>query len=228
MHAMTGYIKKSIQRITGKWKTRGNGNVSWLLVISLFIISSSVSCAQSGQGDAKWLIKALNIKEGSVVAEIGAGNGRMTIAMAKEVGPSGKVYTSELGADSVEYLRDAVNSAEVSNTTVVEGHPMRTNFPEACCDALFMRRVYHHFDDPAAMNKSIWQALKPGGRLAIIDFEPRGTESSDAGGRDSESFQHHGVSKENVIEELRSAGFTLVNSEEGSDRNIYIVMQKQE
>lgn len=221
---MRNYTNKFTQWIAGSRKGVG-GIINWacLLVFYLLMISTSVSCAQE---DNDWLVKSLNIKEGSVVAEIGAGNGRNTLAVAEEVGPSGKVYSSELSADSVEYLQDVVSSAQASNVTVVQGHPARTNFPEACCDALFMRNVYHHFDNPAAMNKSIWESLKPGGRLAIIDFEPSGSESSDAEGRDSETFQHHGVSRENVIEELQKAGFTLVSSEERSGRDIYIVMQK--
>ncbi|MCW9705474.1 class I SAM-dependent methyltransferase [Fodinibius salsisoli] len=200
----------------------------YLGVFLLIMTTTTISCAQSVDEDAKWLIEELNIQQEDVVAEMGSGNGRLTMEVARHVGPSGHVYSSELGADSVQYLQDVVNKAEVSNVTVVEGHPTKTNLPKECCNVLFMRRVYHHFDDPAAMNKSIWQSLKPGGRVAIIDFAPSGTERSDPEERDCSSFEHHGVTKETVVEELKNAGFQLVSAEERSGGDIYVVVQKME
>jgi ubiquinone/menaquinone biosynthesis C-methylase UbiE len=189
-------------------------------------MATSVACAQDE--DTNWLIENLNIEKGTNVAEIGAGNGRLTLQVARHVGSSGQIYSSELSADSVEYLRDVVESDPVSNVKVIKGHPTRTNFPKECCDALFMRRVYHHFDDPVAMNKSIWQSLKPGGRVAIIDFSPSGGEQGDPEERDCSSFEHHGVTKETVVDEFQEAGFKLVSSEERSGGDIYVVMQKRE
>jgi hypothetical protein len=55
--------------------------------------------------------------------------------------------------------------------TVIEGAAASANLPAACCDAIFLRHVYHHLGDYGAFNKSLQSALKPGGRLAIIDFE---------------------------------------------------------
>lgn len=225
MPSMIKFVNEGKQLFFNRYTIK-NRRQEWLLALCLVVIFSLVSCAQSVQEDAEWLKEALEIKEGSVVAEIGAGNGYMTLTLAEEVGSSGHVYSSELGADSVQFLRDVVQSDPVSNVTVIEGDPTKTNFPKECCDALFMRNVYHHFDDPAAMNQSIRESLKPGGRLAIIDFAPSSSESSDAKGRDAEDFQHHGVSKETVIDELQKAGFTLLSSEERSDRDIYIVVQK--
>ena len=197
-----------------------------LVFTMLFVVTSvTLSCAQSETNDAEWFIDVLEIEEGSVVAEIGAGDGSLTLAMARQVGPEGHVYSSELGADSVQYLQNVVNNTQLSNVTVIKGHPNRTNFPERCCNALFMRRVYHHFEDPSAMNQSIWNALKPGGRIALIDFEPRETESSDSGNRSL--GPQHGVTLETVINELRKAGFTRISSEEGAGRNIHVVMEKE-
>jgi predicted methyltransferase len=191
----------------------------------LVILATTVSCAQSAKDNADWLIDVLDISEGSVVAEMGAGDGSLTLALAEGVGPEGQIYSSELGADSVQYLQDVVDSAPASNVTVVQGQADQTNFPGECCNALFMRRVYHHFKDPSAMNQSILESLKPGGRLAIIDFAPRSTESTDPA--DRASGQHHGVTEDTVVKELKEAGFTLVSSER-KGRNVYVVMQKKE
>jgi SAM-dependent methyltransferase len=85
-----------------------------------------------------------------------------------------------------------------------------TNLPPACCDGIFMRTVYHHFQDPTAMLESLHASLKPDGRLAIIELEPRGLwhllgsppETPDRGG--------HGIAKDALVQEVTgSRRFTL-------------------
>lgn len=195
----------------------------WLPVV-LIVMASAPVIAQNYTSDVNWLIDVLELKEGSVVADIGAGDGDQTLEIARYVGPEGRVYSTELGTESVEQLREAVEATLVTNVTVIEGAPAQTNLPEQCCDALFLRRVYHHFTDPASMNESLWHSLKPGGRLAVIDFIPSGSESADPDGRSSGS--QHGVTSETVIDELRQAGFILISNEQRSGRDIYVVMEK--
>lgn len=196
----------------------------FLILVSLVTLAG-VATAQDYSTDVNWLIEVLNIEKGSTVADIGAGDGDQTLAIARHVGSGGHVYSTELGSESLQELRSEIEEASAENVTVIEGDPNQTNLPEECCDALFMRRVYHHFNDPASMNKSLWRSLKPGGRIGIIDFEPRGSEA-DPGGRASGS--QHGVTAETVIEELRQAGFKLISSEQHSGRDIYVVMMKPE
>lgn len=195
---------------------------SFLLML---LMSASLSCAQApgGTSDINWLINVLELKEGSVVADIGAGDGDQTIEIAQYVGPEGRVYSTELGSESIQELREAVKSADVSNVVIEEGHPERTNLTEQCCNAIFMRRVYHHIKNPRNFNISLYQSLKKGGRLAIIDFEPRSSEA-EPDGRDSGG--QHGVTAETAIKELEEAGFRLISSENPSGRDIYIVMEK--
>ncbi|MBA3888142.1 MAG: methyltransferase domain-containing protein [Acidobacteria bacterium] len=141
----------------------------------LLLITSFVPIAawaqQSGSTIANARIfDAIGVREGITVCEIGAGDGAQTIEVARLVGRGGRVYTSELGEDRLKTLQSRVTASGLSHITVVEGGPVRTNFPDAACDAAFMRNVYHHFADPAAMNPSLAAALKPGGRLAIVDL----------------------------------------------------------
>jgi predicted methyltransferase len=94
----------------------------------------------------------------------------------------------------------------LENVVVVKGAVLTTNLPDGCCDAIFIRDVYHHFSDPSSMNRSLHAALKPGGRLAIIDFVPdTGSKlpsgvPTDRGG--------HGIRPQQVIEEVTAAGFS--------------------
>lgn len=210
--------RKMLNKISMKFSKLG------LYTLLLIFFTTTTAACQSDSEDVAWLIDVLELSESSIVADVGAGDGDLSIALAKHV-TSGKVYSSELGTSRVERLRRNIESASVSNVTVIEGDPRVTNLPEACCNALFVRNVYHHFDDPASMNRSIWKSLKPGGRIAVIDFEPRGSESDDPEGRDE--GDRHGVTVNTVVEELRQAGFRLISSEEKqSNRDIYVVMEK--
>lgn len=162
------------------------------------------------------IFTALNLREGMTACEIGAGSGGLTIAAGRLVGSRGKVYASELGESRLAALRREVASSGLAQITVVDGDPNETHFPDGACDALFMRNVYHHFDDPPAMNASIMRSLRNGGRVAVIDFKPRGREAERPQDRDGGDGTH-GVSAETVERELKRAGFlplsTIANGE---------------
>jgi ubiquinone/menaquinone biosynthesis C-methylase UbiE len=162
------------------------------------------------------------VRQGQTVCEIGAGDGELSIAAAGRVGPDGRVFTSELGDSRLQKLREAVEASGLTTVTVVAGDAERTNFPEAACDALFMRDVYHHVADPARMNASMLAALKPGARVAIVDFTPPG-EDGPPGDRDSDG--RHGVHPETVASEMKAAGFDVVSSDRGT-RWFMVVLAK--
>ena len=98
--------------------------------------------------------------------------------------------------------------AQLQNVSVVEGASSTTNIPNDCCDAIFLRHVYHHLGDPPLMNASLRASLKPGGRVAIVDFPPDNGVSAPPGRRGTDVS--HGVTPQIVIEELRAAGFVSV------------------
>ena len=191
----------------------------------LLLVAGTSLAAQDVASDVAWLIEVLELEEGSTVADIGAGRGELTIALSPALGPGGRIFATELGSESVDGLAQATASAGAVNVTVLEGHPSRTNLPEGCCDALDVRFVYHHFADPPAMNASLLESLRPGGRLAVIDFSPRGDESADPAGR-AEGDQH-GITADTLAGELARAGFTVVSVEQGSDRLVRVLALKE-
>jgi ubiquinone/menaquinone biosynthesis C-methylase UbiE len=170
------------------------------------------------------IFAALGLQEGMTVGEIGAGSGELSVAAAKLVGAKGKVYTSELGEERVRALDKTIKSSGLEYITVVTGDPAATKFPDACCDAIFMRNVYHHFADPAAMNASIVRSLKSGGRLVVVDFTPPGQEAGQAADRGKDGM--HGVSPESVARELEAAGLTVTDTVAGRDRWFMVVATK--
>ena len=162
------------------------------------------------EGEVRQLAERMKLGPGMTVAEIGAGRGEMTVAMATWLGPASPFYSTDLDPSRVESIREAVDEAGLKNVIVLQGHSTQTNLPPGCCEAIFLSKVYHHFTDPERMNASITEALRPGGWLAIIDFEPSAWRfwlmrppgvPENRGG--------HGMPKALLREELERAGFVL-------------------
>jgi SAM-dependent methyltransferase len=194
-----------------------------LLVMAL-LLSAPPARSQDEAGDADRLVETLAIGPGSVIAEIGAGDGTLSLALARRVGSDGHVFTTELGAERLKALRTKVGAARLTQVEVVDGHATRTNLADACCDAVVMRDVYHHFGDPAPMNASLLASLKPGGRLAILDFAPSGEEADTVEGRARGG--HHGVGRQTVSRELEAAGFVGVSATSIAGRRYLVIGQK--
>ena len=146
------------------------------------------------------LTEALGLKAGTVVADVGAGKGQLTLALAATVGPGGRIFSTEIDPDRLQALRAMLAEARLGNVTVVEAKARDSGLPAACCDAIVLRRVYHHVTDPAETNASLLRALRPGGLLAVIDFPPPFFS-----GRGN-----LGVPAQSVIDEVTASGFKLL------------------
>jgi ubiquinone/menaquinone biosynthesis C-methylase UbiE len=195
------------------------------VIVAIALAVGCTASAQNNAADTETLIKVLQLEPGAVVAEIGAGGGDLTIALAKQVGPNGRVFTSELGDERLAKLRGAVEKSGASNVQVVEGQVADANLAEGCCDAIFMRNVYHHFENPTTMNASFVRALKPGARLVVIDFPPRNDAATAPPGKRGDTSAH-GVSAEVVASELKAAGLTVLSTEDRGNRWFLVLAQK--
>lgn len=156
------------------------------------------------------LVEMLDIDPGEVVADVGAGDGRYSLALAEQVGERGHVYATEVDPRKVEELEERVESESLKNVDVIRGNQESTGLPDACCNAILLRRVYHHFQDPKAMQASLRRALQDGGLLLIIDFAPkpwRRPEGIPA------SRHGHGIDEKLLLSEMEAAGFGLVKEE---------------
>jgi ubiquinone/menaquinone biosynthesis C-methylase UbiE len=144
--------------------------------------------------------EVLRLKKGMTIADIGAGRGQLSSALATEVGTGGKIFATDVDRARVEALSDKFRREKVTNVVVVEGGTSDTRLPGACCDAIVLRRVYHHLTDTAGINASLFRSLRPQGVLAIIDFAPPSFLSRG----------EFGVPAEVVIGEVSRSGFELL------------------
>ena len=154
--------------------------------------------------DAPKLIDVLGIKAGMTVADVGAGGGAMTVVLGHWIG-AGHVFATDITEHALAETRAYAKKEGLTNVTVIEGGAASTNLPDACCDAVFLRHVYHHITAIPAFNKSLLASVKPGGRVAIIDFVGRAGSPLPAGVPANRGG--HGIPPAVVIEEMTAAGF---------------------
>src|SRR2546427_2338828 len=147
-----------------------------LLLVGLAWAAAAVFAVQvrgDAAGEIGRLAELMGWKAGTVAADIGAGDGKYAFAAVERVGAAGKVYATEIDTKKLGELREEVAKRKLGNVMVVESKEADTNLPAGCCDAIFLRRVYHHLTKPGGFDAGLVRALKSGGRLAVIDFSPR-------------------------------------------------------
>jgi predicted methyltransferase len=113
----------------------------------------------------------LQVTTGSTVADIGAGSGYFTERLARLVGASGRVYANDIQPGMLDLLRRRLNRERLSNVTLVLGEPADPKLPPAAIDMALMVDVYHELSEPQTMLAHIRKALKPGGRLVLIEYK---------------------------------------------------------
>ncbi len=180
--------------------------VSGMLFLGVFV---SVVLAISND-EIQRLAKVMDWKAGQAIADVGAGEGQIGFAAAGAVGETGKVYLTELDEEKLAALSNEAKHRRLNNVVIVAAAEKETRLPDRCCDAIVLRRVYHHFTAPAEMDASLLRSLKPGGLLAVIEFPPRKslTESDPVKGVPA-NRGGHGIPKKILVEELTRAGFKV-------------------
>lgn len=165
-------------------------------------------------GEAARLADALGVRSGAVVADIGAGNGALITEFARTVGPTGRAFATERTAAQRAAIASRAAAAGVA-VTVIEAADDATNLPAGCCDAITMRMVMHHVADPPVLARDLRRALKPGGRVGVIDFNPGALPHLAA---------DHGVSPGAVLTAFDAAGFEVVSRNEQWGGRTYLLV----
>jgi len=166
-------------------------------------------------GEPARLADLLRLRPGSTVADIGAGNGALAVEIARLVGDRGLVYATELSATRQREIEAQAARAGAGHLRVVAATSDRTHLPDACCDAIYMRTVLHHIADREAFARQTREALRAGGRLAIIDFPPGGLWFH---GRD------HGVTATDAVRAFQAGGLTPLTRIENWGGGTYLLL----
>ena len=175
-----------------------------VFLLSLTGCTHRVSDAEFGA-----LSQALLAEPGRTIADVGAGDGHVAAALSKRVGPAGAVLATELAPSLRRAISDRIRAEGLRNVTLVTASEDTPGLSPGCCDAVLMRGVYHHLTQPELTLARIVEALKPGGRLVVVDFAPTVLLAAYSG---SKLRSGHGVDREAVLSEVSRAGLEAVSS----------------
>jgi len=165
--------------------------VAWLLLAAFVASAQGVHPVSGrkfaqvmGPGGADWLVRperiqeeepdraldAIGIEAGSTVADVGAGVGYFTWRMAQRVGPKGVVYGQDIQVYMLDQLQKNVGERGFANVKTVRGSVYDPKLPKDTLDLVLMVDVYHEFSEPQKMLRGIREALKPGGRVVLLEY----------------------------------------------------------
>lgn len=158
------------------------------------------------------VITALALAPDAVVADIGAGTGYFSVRLANML-PKGRVYAVDIEPDMVRYLAERAKREKRANMVAVAGEPGDPKLPSKV-DLVLMVDVYHHVDDRVDYFRRLREVLKPGARVAIIDFLPDAPEGPPKAAR---------VTADRVVAEMKNAGFALAQEHRFLPRQYFLV-----
>jgi ubiquinone/menaquinone biosynthesis C-methylase UbiE len=150
------------------------------------------------------IVKALALRPDMAVADIGAGTGLFTRLIADRVGPKGRVYAVDISPAFLKYIADEAKRRKQPQIQTVLGTQEVTNLPAGAVDVAFLCDTYHHLEHPETLLASIHRALRPGGRLVMVEFDRSRPVSSDF------VKKHVRADKKQFLSEIAAAGFTPI------------------
>jgi len=145
------------------------------------------------------VLKAIDIKEGMTVGEIGAGRGRYSVILAEAVGNTGLIYANDIDREDLDYLDLRCERDGITNITTIRGKELDPLLPDNKLDMIFIVNSYHHFSSPVELLQNAAPALKASGTLVIIEGVP---------GRYGRGSTH-ATPKEDLISQIKKAGYSF-------------------
>jgi ubiquinone/menaquinone biosynthesis C-methylase UbiE len=163
-------------------------------------------------------LDVIKLQSGATVADVGAGSGYMTVKMARRVGPAGKVYANDIQPQMLALLQQRLAKAKIANVELVLGTADDPRLPETAIDLILMVDVYHEFQQPQAMLRHMRDALKPGGRLVLLEYRKEDPSIP--------ILYEHKMSVAEAKLEVEAEGFKLTKTDEVLPRQHIITFTK--
>jgi len=168
------------------------------------------------------IIKELGLKPGMSVADIGAGTGMFTRLLAPAVGETGKVYAVDIAKSFVEHSVKSAKQQGRSNVVGIVCEADDAKLPSGAVDLVFICATYHHFEFPSKTMTSIRKALRPGGKVVVVDFERIEGKSREW------LLKHVRAGKSLVKKEIEASGFTLDKEVSMFKENYFLMFRATE
>ena len=176
-------------------------------------------CAYEGISRDEWqqpqkVIAALKLQPGAIVADLGSGGGYFTFRLAEAVEPGGKVYAVDVDPDMVELVAKTAKDKGQTNIETILAKPENPSLPKAGVDLIFTSNTYHHIDNRVAYFTNLRRFLRPGGRVAIVEFDRRGWLAG---------LLRHYTPSEFIQREMEQAGYRLRENFDFLDRQSFLI-----
>lgn len=152
------------------------------------------------------LIRFLRLRRGQAVADLGAGTGYFTVRLARAVGAAGKVYAVDIERSLVDHLADRARKAGLAQVVPLLAAPDDSRLPERSVDLVLVVDTWHHIDDRLRYLERLAPALRPGGRVVVVDFREGELPVGPPAG--------HKLGRDEVVAEFAKAGWSLVGEYE--------------
>jgi predicted methyltransferase len=167
----------------------------------------------------KELVASLGLKKGDTVCDLGTGVGYLLPYLSEAVGGNGQVIAQDIFPDFLAKAKAAAEAEKLNNVRFVLGTATDPHLPVHACDLVLVLDVYHHFDYPQKMLARINAAIKPGGRMAIVDYYKRA--GAMPGG---DAINHIRLDIDAMVREVEAEGFKAASRKEHIPQSQYVVI----
>jgi predicted methyltransferase len=193
---------------------RSSGHARRALAAGLAAALPLLARAETAAERDRWqrpgaVMDALGVARGSAVADVGAGDGYFTLHLARRVGPEGRVVAVDLLETELAGIRRAARAGGLPQVETVRGEADDPRLPEAALDAVLVVNSYHEMGQGAAMMRGFYRALRPGGRLGIVD------KVAEPGEPEAGYRARHAIPSTVVRADAEAAGFRFVVAPQG-------------
>ena len=191
-----------------------------VLAVVAAIFTPARAGAQTEQLRETWqrvpeLFAAAGVHAGATIADVGSGDGFLTVRLAPAVGTTGKVYAIDIDPKAAAQLRQRLADAKITNVDVVIGAEDDPHLPVGALDAVVIVNAYHEMSNGVAVLKHAFDALKPNGRLVLCEPTPRTPKQSR-----SAQMKDHVLDPALILEDLRAAGFQVLDRQDAFATNL--------